>query len=203
MVLSRWRAGSQKWASLTPQTPSLKGWVACSCVMSMHYQTIVLLGGARPVWPDSTQAYMQCLSLDYQCFYTIPECTIDLTSVLTRNLDAQMTTNIVMMVILFIPIGVMLVLLIFRAVSKYRLQQGSQTVDCRLSAAVDDRDDVHDRDGLAVCGRLKGLKTAHQLGGASTRASSLPGFCFSSFKRSFIFCGLAWPPLLRSRGVAC
>ena len=112
----------KKWASLTPQTPSLKGWVACSCVMSMHYQTIVLLGGARPVWPDSTQAYMQCLSLDYQCFYTIPECTIDLTSVLTRNLDAQMTTNIVMMVILFIPIGVMLVLLIFRAVSKYRLQ---------------------------------------------------------------------------------
>jgi hypothetical protein len=42
---------------------SLKGWVACSCVFTMHAQTLVLIGGVRPYWPRTIQVWFGTFTL--------------------------------------------------------------------------------------------------------------------------------------------
>ena len=43
---------------LRPTATNVKGWVSCSCVIIVHYQSITLIGSARPIWPRSIQAYL-------------------------------------------------------------------------------------------------------------------------------------------------
>jgi hypothetical protein len=42
---------------------NLKGWVACSCVLSLHLQTIMLVGAVRPFWPSHIQRFLGMRSL--------------------------------------------------------------------------------------------------------------------------------------------
>ena len=141
---------------IAPRYNSVKGWVACSCVVVLHYQTLILIGGVRPFWPRSVQTLLACASLDYSCF-TLAECMVgltlhlpvprhclafllpcrlavlpsghlavlpslfrqvDLTPELQRNLDARAGTDLVLMVLVYIPMVTLLVLLGLRAWSK-------------------------------------------------------------------------------------
>ena len=113
-------------ACISPTRTTLKGWVACSCVIIFHYQTIMLLGAVRPIWPKTVQMYFACLSLDYQCF-TIPECVTDFTPTLALNLSSRAGTDTILMVLICCPMAALCLTLAIRITSKLRGRNGSET----------------------------------------------------------------------------
>jgi hypothetical protein len=42
---------------------TLKRWVACSAVLSMHFQTLLLVGSVRPFWPKNVQSTRASIDL--------------------------------------------------------------------------------------------------------------------------------------------
>ena len=68
--------GITKIKSCTSDYPtSLKGWVTCSCIISLHLQTTILVGSFRPYWPRSVRHVIAAMSLEFTTF-TAPECMV-------------------------------------------------------------------------------------------------------------------------------
>ena len=110
-----------KWFAL-PQGATLKRWVACSAVISFHYQTIILVGSVRPYWPTSVQRALACMALDYSCF-TETACmrqSVDgvYQAGLAANLDAQSQANSLLLMLMLGPP----LMIIFNATLKLIMQ---------------------------------------------------------------------------------
>ena len=89
-------------ACASPHPTTLKGWVACSCVVLLHYHTLILVGGVRPFWPETIQTWLACLSLDYAC-WTKPECVVTITPTLSLNVDQQVSANTLLLFVCLVP----------------------------------------------------------------------------------------------------
>ena len=85
-------------------THPFKRWVAATIVVSIHINSLVLVGSARATWPVSIKRTLACMALDYTCF-TSSACLTDQTPTLTENFDAQYYTNLVAMVMILVPLG--------------------------------------------------------------------------------------------------
>ena len=104
-------------ACTSPHPTTLKGWVACSCILSFHVQTSILVCSVRPYWPTSVQRVIDCLSLEYTCF-TYPECVVDDKPPLATHVTAKASADSFLATLLMIPPSIILALVFFRAAIK-------------------------------------------------------------------------------------
>ena len=85
-------------------TYPFKRWIAGAVVVSVHVQSLIIVGGARANWPVGIKRALACMALDYTCF-TSSACLTNDTPTLTENFDAQFYTNLAAMVMLLVPLG--------------------------------------------------------------------------------------------------
>ena len=72
--------------------------------------------------PPPLSCVAACLSLDYTCF-TRPECMVDHTAGLSRNLNARSEIDFNVSMMLFSPMFILVLILFLRAASKYRFRK--------------------------------------------------------------------------------
>ena len=86
---------------------SLKRWVAASVVISVHYQTIILVSSVRPYWPREAQIAFNFLALDYVAFTETSCMTNNVEGIfnqgLANNLIAQAEANSLLLFLLMMP----------------------------------------------------------------------------------------------------
>ena len=127
-------------ACTSPHPTTLKGWVTCSCVLSLHLQTTVLIGNAQPYWPASVRRMIACLSLDYTCV-TEPECLSPVSAPLQLHIDARAGINYALALVLVFPSLVLVFLVFVRALvrRKRRLEQKRGAPTLRSPVGADSR----------------------------------------------------------------